>query len=104
VLPAALDFADAAVEEALETIEEMAEPAAFDTLAIADVALAALEATEPVALLCVIPVMEVIEVVMALIDWAATMAGRMKTVKRMLRFSANNQLLFFLFSTCELTI
>jgi hypothetical protein len=88
VLPVALALAAETLEDRPEAIEEMPAAADFVALAMAEVAFAALETTVPVALCA-----KELGMVMPDIDWAATMAGRMKTVKRILKFSANNQLM-----------
>lgn len=87
---AADDLAPEALDAALDKADDTDEPTDFVALAMAEVALLYLEPTAEVALLYldaadpvafIAPVM--VGVVMA--DWAATMAGRMKSVKRMLK-------------------
>lgn len=85
---AADDLAPEALDAALDTADETTEPADFVALAMAEVALLYLDPAALVALLWVIePVMVGVCVG---VDWAATMTGRMKSAKRILKISNNN--------------
>lgn len=81
----------AAAEVPKDEVERF-ETADFTALLIADVALAALVAIAPVALVRATE----LDMVMPVMDWAATIAGRMKTAKCILMVSGNGQLSFMI--------